>query len=78
MVQFHIKELMENYYEFVEDDPNSAKATVEDSMPPEIPIRSQFEEMSEHIIKNMCRENNMSNITYLNLFNNKIKKIQNL
>jgi hypothetical protein len=75
MVQFHIKELMENYYEFVEDDPNSAKATVEDSMPPEIPIRSQFEEMSEHIIKNMCRENNMSNITYLNLFNNKIKKI---
>lgn len=40
MVQFHIKELMENYYEFVEDDPNSAKATVEDSMPPEIPIRS--------------------------------------
>lgn len=78
MVQFHIKELMENYYEFVEDDPNSAKATVEDSMPPEIPIRSQFEEISEHIIKNMCRENNMSNITYLNLFNNKIKKIQNL
>jgi hypothetical protein len=75
MVQFHIKELMENYYEFVEDDPNSAKATVEDSMPPEIPIRSQFEEISEHIIKNMCRENNMSNITYLNLFNNKIKKI---
>jgi len=66
---------MENYYEFVEDDPNSAKATVEDSMPPEIPIRSQFEEISEHIIKNMCRENNMSNITYLNLFNNKIKKI---
>ena len=75
MVQFHIKELMENYYEFVEDDPNSAKATVEDSMPPEIPIRSQFEEISEHIIKNMSRENNMSNITYLNLFNNKIKKI---
>ena len=50
---------MENYYEFVEDDPNSAKATVEDSMPPEIPIRSQLEEISEHIIKNMCRENNM-------------------
>jgi hypothetical protein len=75
MVQFHIKELMENYYEFVEDDPNSAKATVEDSMPPEIPIRSQFEEISEHIIKNMCRENNMSNITYLNLFNNKINQI---
>ena len=66
---------MENYYEFVEDDPNSAKATVEDSMPPEIPIRSQLEEISEHIIKNMCRENNMQNITYLNLFNNKIKKM---
>ena len=31
---------MENYFEFVEDDPNSAKAKVEDSMPPEIPVRS--------------------------------------
>ena len=75
MVQFHIKELMENYYEFVEDDQNSTKAAVEDSMPPEIPLRSQVEEMNEYMLKVMCRENSLQGITYLNLFNNKIKKI---
>jgi hypothetical protein len=69
---------MDNYYEFAEEDPNSAKATVEDSMPPEIPIRSQLEEINEYIIKNICRENNLANISYLNLFNNKIKVIHNL
>ena len=40
MVQFHIKELMENYYEFVEDDQNSAQAAIENSLPPDIPVRS--------------------------------------
>jgi Leucine-rich repeat (LRR) protein len=78
MVQFHIKELMENYYEFVEDDQNSAQAAIENSMPPDIPARSQLEEMTEVLIKNLCRESNSNNITYINLFNNKIKKITGL
>lgn len=78
MVQFHIKELMENYYEFVEDDQNSAQAAIENSLPPDIPVRSQLEDMTEAIIKNICRENNIANITYINFFNNKIKKITGL
>lgn len=47
-------------------------------MPPDIPLRSQIEEMNETLIKSICRESNIQNITYLNLFNNKIKKIQGL
>ena len=78
MVQFHIKELMENYYEFVEDDQNSAQAAIENSMPPDIPLRSQLEDMNEQILVNICREPNVKNITYINLFNNKIKKISGL
>jgi len=78
MVQFHIKELMENYYEFVEDDQNSAQTAIENSMPPDIPLRSQLEDMTEAIIKNISRENNVLNITYINFFNNKIKKIAGL
>jgi len=31
--------------------------------------------MNEGIIKAMCRETVLENITYVNLFNNKIKKI---
>jgi len=77
MVQFHIKELMDNFYEFVEDD-NSAQAAIENSMPPEILQRSQIDEMNEHLIKNICRDHNLQSITYLNLFNNKIRKIGGL
>ena len=47
-------------------------------MPPEIPLRSQLEYMNETVIRGICREKNLANITYLNLFNNKIKKIQGL
>jgi hypothetical protein len=75
MVSFHIKELMENQCEFVEDDSNNAQTAIENSMPPDIPIRSQLDEMNEHIIKNYFRESNVQNISYINLFNNKIKKI---
>ncbi len=53
----------------------SVKTAVEDSMPPEIPSRSQFNEITIDIIKNISREFNLSNITYLNLFNNNLKKI---
>ena len=52
----------------------SVKTAVEDSMPPEIPTRSQFSEITIDIIKNISREFNLSNITYLNLFNNNLKK----
>jgi Leucine-rich repeat (LRR) protein len=34
--------------------------------------------MNEFIISNICREKNIQNITYINLFNNKIKKIEGL
>ena len=78
MVQCHIKELMDNYYEFVEDDPNSSQATVENQMPPDIPQRSQLSQMTENLIINLCREKIMTNITYINLFNNKIKTISGL
>jgi Leucine-rich repeat (LRR) protein len=47
-------------------------------MPPDIPLRSQLEDMTEAILKNICRENDLSKITYINLFNNKIKKIAGL
>ena len=43
-------------------------------MPPDIPLRSQLEDMTEMVLKNLCRESNPQNITYINLFNNKIKK----
>lgn len=77
MVQFHIKELLENYNEFVEDE-NNPKAVVEENLPPDIPHRTQLDRMDEYVIKNLCKENNLQNITYLNLFNNKIKKINGL
>jgi hypothetical protein len=39
MSQCHIKELMENNFEFTEDD-KTGQAAIENSMPPEIPLRS--------------------------------------
>ena len=47
-------------------------------MPPDIPMRSQIEAISEPIVVNISRERDLSKIVYLNLFNNKIKKIENL
>jgi Leucine-rich repeat (LRR) protein len=47
-------------------------------MPPEIPIRNKLEEMSDFTIVNISRETDFSNIVYLNLFNNRIKKIRGL
>lgn len=45
-------------------------------MPPEIPIRSKIDEISEYIITNISREKDFTNIMYLNLFSNRIKKIK--
>lgn len=47
-------------------------------MPPEIPVRTQLDEVNESIIRGICRDVELQNISYLNLFNNKIKKIQGL
>jgi Leucine-rich repeat (LRR) protein len=76
MVQCHIKELMDNFCEFQDDD--TTQTAIENSMPPDIPARSQLAEMNENIIRSICKEVELENITYLNLFNNKIKRISGL
>ena len=75
MIYSHIRELMDNNYEFNED---TGAAAVENSMPPEIPMRSQLDHITEDIIKRISREHEIQRIVYLNLFNNKIKKIEHL
>ena len=56
MVNCHIKELMENKYEFSED---SGAAAVENSMPPEIPMRSPLDIITNDLIVRISRENDM-------------------
>lgn len=73
MVTCHIKELLDNNFEFNED---SGATAVENSMPPEIPMRSQLDMISEDLIRRISRENEIGRIVYLNLFNNKIKRIE--
>jgi len=50
---------MENQFEFAEDDQNSGQAAIENSMPPDISLRSQIDDMNETLLKNVCRENNV-------------------
>jgi Leucine-rich repeat (LRR) protein len=47
-------------------------------MPPEIPVRSKIEEVSELMIQNISRETDFTHIVYLNLFSNRIKKVKAL
>lgn len=47
-------------------------------MPPEIPFRSQIDKITPAAITSLCHDTTMANITYLNLFNNRIKRIDNL
>lgn len=61
-----------------EENKSLVQTMVEDSLPPEIPLRSQLESMSIQTITNISRERNLESITYLNLFNNKIKILENL
>ena len=75
MISCNIKELQDNNFEFTDFDTSTS---IENAMPPEIPLRSQFTFISGHLIVNLCRQNDFSKITYLNLFNNCIKKIQSL
>jgi len=46
MSECHIKELMDNNYEFT-DDKKNGKPAMEDLMAPEIPLRSQFTSITE-------------------------------
>ena len=55
----HIQELVDNKYEFVEDE-KTGQAAIENSMPPEIPFRSQIDTVTTHIITNVSRENTIS------------------
>lgn len=65
---------MENNFDFLEEE-KSGNVAIENSMPPEIPLRSQFNQISEHLIINISRKRDFTTITYLNLFNNCIRKI---
>jgi len=45
-------------------------------MPPEIPIRSKIDEITDFILQNVSREKDFTSIVYLNLFCNRIKKMK--
>lgn len=75
MVYSHIRELMDNNFEFTED---TGATAVENSMPPEIPMRSQLDHISLDLIQRISREHETQRIVYLNLFNNKIRKIEHM
>jgi Leucine-rich repeat (LRR) protein len=73
----HIEELLNNQYQFLDEETtNSAQLAIENSMPPDIPIRSKIDDISDIIIKNVSREKDFGLIVYLNLFSNRIKKIK--
>jgi len=73
----HIEELLNNNYQFLDEETtNSAQLAIENSMPPDIPIRSKVDDINETLITNICREPDPSIIIYLNLFSNRIKKIK--
>lgn len=75
----HIEELMNNQFQFLDDETtNSAQLAIENSMPPEIPIRSKIDDINDSLVQNVSRETDFSLIVYLNLFSNRIKKIKSL
>ena len=75
---WHIIELIDNNFKFLNEDSNSGKAAIENSLPPEIPQRAKHSEISLSLIKSLWRETNVEFIKYLNLFNNNIKIIESL
>jgi hypothetical protein len=47
----HIEELLLNQYQFLDDETtNSAQLAIENSMPPDIPIRSKIDEITDVIV----------------------------
>jgi hypothetical protein len=77
MTQCHIKELMENNFEFTEND-QTGQTAIENSMPPEIPLRSQIDRLTRNHVVNISREQDLTKVIYLNLFNNKLRKIEGI
>lgn len=77
MTKCHVRELLENNLEFKAEDKSGAN-DLENLMPPEIPLRSQLSQITEHMIVNLNRQRDLSQIRYLNLFNNCIRKICSL
>jgi protein phosphatase 1 regulatory subunit 7 len=47
-------------------------------MPPEIPLRSQIDRLTRNHVVNISREQDLSKVIYLNLFNNKLRKIEGI
>ena len=76
MTQCHIKELCDNFFQFTDD--NQIESQIENSMPPDILERSMLDQVNDPIIRSLCKEVTLENISYLNLFNNKIKKVAGL
>lgn len=74
----HVSELIQNNFKFPDEDANSSKVAIENSLPPEIPSRPKIDSITTSLIKSWTRENNLSYIKYLNLFNNNIKIMENL
>lgn len=72
-----MKELAENNFRFSDTDAKSV-AMIENQLPPEIPDRNKFDEISLDLVKVLCRETELNFIKYLNLFNNNLKRIENL
>jgi len=50
---------MDNQYEFAEEDQNSGQAAIENSMAPEIVLRSQLDEITEPMLMNLCRQSSL-------------------
>ena len=72
---WHILELIENNYKFTNEEAASGKTAIENSLPPEIPQRTKYNEITQTLIKSLSRESNVEFIKYLNLFNNNFKTI---
>ena len=54
MTTCHVRELLDNNFEFLQED--KANGTeLENVMPPEIPLRSQLSQITEHTIINLNR-----------------------
>ena len=72
---YHILELIDTNFKFVNDDSSSEKMAIENSLQPEISQREKHNEITPSLIKSLSRKTNIEFIKYINLFNN-IKSIE--
>lgn len=47
----HLQELIENNFKFPDEDSSNSKTAIENSLPPDIPNRTKFDEINEDVIK---------------------------